>query len=163
MSIDLVRVDNRLIHGQVLEAWVPHVRANRIVVVDDDAADDPLKRSILELATPREIRLDVVTLAQAVEMYRANAFETAHAIVLFSGPCQAYAAYKAGFRFDTLNIGNVHFATGKTRVSPSVCVDQEEFGVLRAMAQSGVRIEVRAVPRENCRFITAETGLGDGK
>jgi PTS system mannose-specific IIB component len=163
MSIDLVRVDNRLIHGQVLEAWVPYVRADRIVVVDDESAGDPLKRSILELATPRDIQLDIVTLTEAVAMFRANAFDSAHCIVLFSGPCQAYAAYRAGFCFDKLNVGNVHFARGKTRVSASVCVDQEEFDVLRSMARAGVRIEIRAVPRENCRVITPETGLEEAQ
>ena len=47
MSVDLVRIDNRLIHGQVIEAWVPHVHATRIVVVDDQVASDPLQLAIL--------------------------------------------------------------------------------------------------------------------
>lgn len=148
MSLDLVRVDNRLIHGQIIEAWVPYVKAERIVVVDDATAADPLQRSILELATPGDIRLDVVTIAEAVRLQQAQAFEQSHCIVLFAGPCQAYNAFMAGFRFTALNIGNVHFAQGKTRVSPSVCCDAEELSVLRALVKAGVEVEVRAVPRE---------------
>lgn len=158
MSIDLVRVDNRLIHGQVLEAWVPFVHARRIVVVDDAAAADPLQRSILELATPRDIRLDIVTIDEAVAMFNGRAFEDAHCMVLFAGPCEAYRAFKHGFHFARLNVGNVHFAAGKTRVSPSVCVDIEELTVLRELARAGVQVEVRAVPRESSKFITADGG-----
>ena len=154
--IDLVRVDNRLIHGQIIEAWVPYVKAERIVVVDDATAADPLQRSILELATPGNIRLDVVTIADAVKLQRDRAFDQAHCIVLFAGPCQAYNAFMAGFRFDSLNVGNVHFAQGKTRVSPSVCCDQEELTMLRALARAGVEVEIRAVPRENRRVIAAD-------
>lgn len=154
--IDLVRIDNRLIHGQIIEAWVPYVKADRIVVVDDNSAVDALQRSILELATPSNIRLDVVTAAEAVRLQREHAFDEAHCIVLFAGPCQAYAAFMAGFRFDHLNVGNVHFEQGKTRVSPSVCCDAEELSMLRALAQAGVEVEIRAVPRETRRPIPAE-------
>lgn len=160
MSLDLVRIDNRLIHGQVLEAWVPFVHARRIVVVDDAAAKDPLQRSILELATPRDIRLDVVSIDDAVAMFRSCAFDEGHCVVLFAGPCEAYAAYQRGFHFVNLNVGNVHFATGKMRVSPSVCVDVDELHVLRELARAGVRVEVRAVPRESSKLITADGDAG---
>jgi PTS system mannose-specific IIB component len=159
MSIDLVRVDNRLIHGQVLEAWVPFVHARRIVVVDDAAAGDPLQRSILELATPREIRLEIVSIDEAVGMFNHQSFDDGHCLVLFAGPCEAYQAYQRGFRFGALNVGNVHFAAGKTRVSQSVCCDAEELSVLRALAKAGVQVEVRSVPRDASKFITAD---GDG-
>jgi PTS system mannose-specific IIB component len=153
MSIELVRIDNRLIHGQVVEAWVPYLKADRIIVVDDDTAGDPLKRSILELATPADIRLDIVSIKEMAQLYAENAFEKSHVMVLFAGPCQAYNAFKAGFSFQTLNVGNVHFAQGKTRMSSSVCVDQEEMTVLRELARNGVVIELRTVPREPGRAL----------
>ncbi len=156
MSIDLVRVDNRLIHGQVVEAWVPYVKADRIIVVDDESANDSLKRSILELATPADIRLDVVTVAEMVRLYATQEFEKDHVLVLFAGPCQAFAAFKAGFSFKTLNVGNVHFAQGKMRMTSSVCVDQEEMNVLRELARHGVVVELRSVPRETSRLLTED-------
>ncbi len=152
MSIDLVRVDNRLIHGQILEAWVPFVHADHIVVVDNEAATDDLKRSILELATPSNIKLEIVTIQDAIRMYNEGQF-AGRCIVLFSGPCQAYEAYLAGFAFQSLNVGNVHFATGKTRVSRSVCVNREEMDVLQELARLGVEVELRAVPREASKRI----------
>ncbi len=48
--ISLVRVDNRLIHGQVVEAWLPHLKVSRVVVADDEAASSPLVRAAMSLA-----------------------------------------------------------------------------------------------------------------
>jgi mannose/fructose/N-acetylgalactosamine-specific phosphotransferase system component IIB len=152
MSVELVRIDNRLIHGQVIEAWVPFTKADHIVVVDDHVAQDDLKRSILELATPGHIRLDICSVPEAVDLYR-NGFTGSHVIVLFAGPKEAFAAFEAGFRFDHLNVGNVHYAEGKTRVTQSVCCNAEELHLLRLLARSGVDVEIKALPRESGRRI----------
>ena len=50
--IALVRVDNRLLHGQILEAWLPRLGAREVVVADDDAAASPLARAAMTLALP---------------------------------------------------------------------------------------------------------------
>lgn len=157
MSIELVRVDNRLIHGQVVEAWVPHVKADRIVVADDESAADPLKRSILELATPQSLALEVMSLADAAANFEKWEREESHVMVLFSGPLQALSAYRAGFAFRSLNVGNVHYAEGKTRVSSSVCCNAAEIEALRTMAREGVAVELRAVPRDSSRRISPES------
>ncbi len=159
MSVDLVRIDNRLIHGQVIEAWVPHVHADHIVVVDDDVAVDPLQRSILELATPSNIQLDICTVDQAVRMYREGSFSRTHTIVLFANPQEAFAAFDAGFGFSVLNVGNLHYAEGKKRVTQSVCCNREEMSILRRFAQSGVTVEIRAVPRDQVRHIPPDADL----
>ena len=54
MDIALVRVDNRLVHGQIIEGWVPYVRANCIFVVDDDVASDFFRETVIKMAVPRE-------------------------------------------------------------------------------------------------------------
>ncbi|HEX8536183.1 MAG TPA: PTS sugar transporter subunit IIB, partial [Cystobacter sp.] len=48
--ISLVRVDNRLFHGQVVEAWLPHLKVSRVIVADDEAAASPLVRAAMALA-----------------------------------------------------------------------------------------------------------------
>ena len=58
--IALLRVDNRLVHGQVLEAWVPRLGARRIVVVDDEAAANPLALAAVTLAVPGELAAEVL-------------------------------------------------------------------------------------------------------
>ena len=62
--ISLVRVDNRLIHGQVVEAWLPHLKVSRVVVADDEAAASPLIRAAMGLAVQSAIEVQIQPLAQ---------------------------------------------------------------------------------------------------
>ena len=108
------------------------------------------------MATLRQIKLDICSVDEAVALYRENSFRDSHTIVLFASPAEAYAAYAAGFGFTTLNVGNLHYAEGKKRVTQSVCCDREEMDILRRFAQSGVVVEIRAVPRDSVRRITPD-------
>jgi len=58
-----VRVDNRLIHGQILEAWVPYVQAACIVVADDDVANDFFRETVIRMAVPRDIEVVITSVA----------------------------------------------------------------------------------------------------
>lgn len=64
--IKLIRLDYRLLHGQVVFAWTGHTGAQRIIVVDDDAANDELKKSALMLSKPAGVRLNIFTLEKAL-------------------------------------------------------------------------------------------------
>ena len=64
--IKLVRLDYRLLHGQVVFAWTGHTGAQRIIVVDDDAATDELKKSALTLSKPAGVRLNIFTLEKTL-------------------------------------------------------------------------------------------------
>src|SRR4051812_47533027 len=60
MPIVLARVDNRLVHGQILSAWLPALGADALLVADDEAARNPLVRSAMEIAIPPDVQFDVV-------------------------------------------------------------------------------------------------------
>ncbi len=62
LNIELVRVDNRLVHGQILESWVPHVKAQCIIVADDAIAGDVLNKTVIRMAVPSEIELIINTM-----------------------------------------------------------------------------------------------------
>ena len=72
--IVLTRVDSRLIHGQVMTKWVNQVRANKIVVVSDQLANDEFMRSIYLMSAPAGIEVLCLTEADAVEQYRRDAY-----------------------------------------------------------------------------------------
>ena len=63
--IALLRVDNRLLHGQILETWIPRLRVEEVVVADDEAAASDLARAAMTLCVPpnlpvRVVRVDAV-------------------------------------------------------------------------------------------------------
>ena len=66
-SVVLVRVDNRLVHGQVLEAWLPALDAHGVLVADDEAAGNVLARSAMALAIPPRVKFEVLRVSAAAE------------------------------------------------------------------------------------------------
>jgi PTS system mannose-specific IIB component len=117
MSLVLARIDCRLIHGQVVETWVPHVKANLLIVANDDLASNPVLRSVMELAVPVGIRVRFCRLAEVVAAIAEAARAGDRSILLLSNASDAVKARKDGASFNLLNIGNLHFAEGKVQIS----------------------------------------------
>jgi PTS system mannose-specific IIB component len=144
--ITLVRVDNRLIHGQVVEAWLPHLKVSRIVVADDEAASSPLIRAAMALAVQSAIEVLIQPLAQVD--FAALSRDGVRTLVLLRDVAAVPFARAHGLALEHLNLGNVHFGTVRRQVSPSVFLAEAELQALQGLAREGVRVEARAVPSE---------------
>jgi len=103
--ISLIRVDSRLIHGQVIEAWLPHLKIQRILVADDSAVTDPLTRAAMALAVPPEV--EVVLQGIADVDFRRFENDGVRTMVLLRDVPSAMRAYEYGL-VGPLNLGNVH-------------------------------------------------------
>ncbi len=148
MPLVLVRVDCRLIHGQVVETWLPHTGANCVAVANDDLAGNPFLRSVMELAVPPSIHMVFCRLDEvAKELERIDSHEE-KAILLCSTFSDALRVYNSGTRFSSINIGNLHYAAGKVEISPSVFFSPEDFEAVHNFRDHGVEVNVRATPFE---------------
>ncbi len=147
----LVRVDNRLVHGQVLEAWLPAIDAQAILVADDEAARNTLVRSAMALAIPPRVSFRVLPVAQAAELLGPGGAgaPSPRTLVLLRDVRDALALSKAGVALPRLNLGNVHFSSGRKQVSASVYLDAAELQALEELAAAGTEVEVQAVPAEH--------------
>jgi PTS system mannose-specific IIB component len=149
-SIVLARVDNRLVHGQVLEAWVPALAAQGILVADDEVAGNALARAAMGLAIPRKITFHVGRLAEVAEMLRPGGpgAPAPRTLLLVRNVRDAAALRDQGVPLPHLNLGNVHFSQGRKQVMPTVYLDTAEIAALGRLARAGTEIEARAVPAE---------------
>lgn len=148
MDIALVRIDNRLVHGQILEAWVPFLRASCIVVVDDQVASDFFQETVIRMAVPREVEVIISGLKEFAEAYPFTQGRGKKTIVLFSTVSAALAVHRLGFRFAKLNIGNVYNENCRLCCTPSVLLSDMDVSDITSLHDEGVQIEVRRVPRE---------------
>lgn len=144
--ISLVRVDNRLIHGQVVEAWLPHLKVGRIVVADDEAAASPLIRAAMGLAVSSDIQVEIEPL-NSVDFAQISQ-DPVKTLVLVREIDAVLDAKQRGLKLSKVNLGNVHFASGRRQVSPSVFLSQEELNRLKMLAAEGVEVEARGVPTD---------------
>lgn len=144
-----MRVDDRLVHGQVLLGWGPALGASRYLVVDDDLAANALERSLLETAggeTPVEV-LDVEAGAKRV-LEAGNGRE--RVVVLVRGTAESLALARAaqalGGRVESVNLGGLHYAPGKERMHDYVYLDAGDKEALARLSALGVRLFVQDVP-----------------
>jgi mannose/fructose/N-acetylgalactosamine-specific phosphotransferase system component IIB len=143
MPLRWVRVDDRLIHGQVVVAWRNYLRFDTIFVVDDEVAGDPYLRDVLCLAAPAGLTVGVYTTAGAVSTLTASAVGQ---IVLLKRPETALALAKAGVPLPQLNVGNIAAAPGSRRVVGSISLTPAHVAALDALAGRGVCITFQATP-----------------
>ncbi len=146
MPLVLVRVDCRLVHGQVVETWLPHTGANCVVVANDELAGNPFLRSVMELAVPPTIRMVFCRLDQVAGEIGEIDSRGEKAILLCSTFADALRIYHDGTRFTAVNVGNLHYATGKVEISPSVYFSREDFEAVHDFRGHGVAVDVRATP-----------------
>jgi PTS system mannose-specific IIB component len=147
--IPLVRVDNRLLHGQVLETWIPRLGAQAVVVADDEAARSPLAQAAMTLCCPPEVPVTVLPVAQVD--FAALAAEAGPVLVLFRDVAGLTVAAARGLtpaRAPHLNVGNVHFGPGRKPITPSLFLAEGELTALEALAAAGFEVEARAIPTD---------------
>ena len=148
MSIVLTRVDNRLIHGQVLESWVPSTNANCIVVANDKIANSAMQKLLMEASVPKGIRVFIGTIDEASEILESEALMNARIILLFATSSDALSAYRQGVHYSKLNLGNMHAGAGKMKCSCTIAIDDNDVENLNDLESSGVRIVSQCVPSD---------------
>lgn len=143
-----VRIDNRLVHGQIIETWLPFTRAKSIVVVNDALAADFLRQEIMSLAIPDGVRIAFLPIAGLAAFLTDTPAEAEEALILFASCHDARIAYEKGFGFHVLNLGNLHYAPGKKQVCAHVALSSEDESCLDFFRDKGVRLDYRCVPSD---------------
>ncbi len=143
-----VRIDNRLIHGQVIETWIPFTNAKRLVVANDELAKDVLQQEIVSLAVPTSVETSFVSVDDAVaELDEED--EYADTLVLFATCRDARKAYDNGLEFTFLNIGNLHYSPGKRQLCAHIALSSDDEKCLSFFSKHGVELDFRCIPSEN--------------
>ncbi|CAN5891574.1 PTS N-acetylgalactosamine transporter subunit IIB [soil metagenome] len=146
MSVLLFRVDERLIHGQVVVGWARKLRPRRIIVVDDELAGDTVEQSIYRTGIPDEIRADFLNETEAVAALLRALEETEPAFVLTADlPTMARLA-RGGVPIEEINVGCIHRGEGRRRVLPYVSLDEGDERLIEELERKGVRVVARDVP-----------------
>jgi D-glucosaminate-specific PTS system IIB component len=146
VSIRLVRVDDRLIHGQVVAVWLRSVGADRILIVDDRVAADAFLVEVLTLAAPSDVAVEVLGLAEGAARTMELLDDPGRAFVLVKTPATALALVRAGVPIDVLNVGGMGAGPGRRPLYRNISVSDEERATMREIEASGTRVEIRAVP-----------------
>ncbi len=143
MSLRLVRIDDRLIHGQVVAVWLRALGAQRIVIVDDASARDEFLREVLTLAAPQGVPVEVHGLAEGAVRCIELAEAPEPVIVLARSPRTILGLRQSGVPIEVVDLGGMGSGPGRRRLHKSISVSTDELRELREIEQLGTRVEVQ--------------------
>ena len=144
--IKLVRLDYRLLHGQVCFTWVQHVSAHRVIIVDNASATDELKKSALKLAKPQGVRLNVFTLDQIMAKMPKVKQLKENIIIIFGSVHDLATFAKAHPEIAEINYGATANRNGAKQVDQSVFWLPSEIEDTREILAAGIKIYSQQTP-----------------
>jgi mannose/fructose/N-acetylgalactosamine-specific phosphotransferase system component IIB len=147
MSIVLYRVDERLIHGQVIVGWGSELHPNRIVVVDDDLAASTWEQELYSIGLPDELATSFESVADA-RAHLADWRKAGTRVLVLTRDVGTMRrlANEGAMRGEEVNIGGIHYAPGREAVLPYVYLSKSEIGDMGALESEGVRVSARDLP-----------------
>jgi mannose/fructose/N-acetylgalactosamine-specific phosphotransferase system component IIB len=159
VSLRLVRIDDRLIHGQVVAGWLRALGARRIVIVDEATARDEFMREVLTLAAPQGVPVEVCGVADGAVRLIELAATPEPVMVLARMPRTVLALRHAGVPIDVVDLGGMGAGPGRRRLHKTISVSSDELRELRELEQMGTRVEIQIVADDRpIAFRSIDTG-----
>jgi mannose PTS system EIIAB component len=148
MEISYVRIDDRLIHGQVATVWVKTYDCNRIMCCSDEVAQDELRKQLVLQVAPPGLKAYIVPVAKAIEAFKNPKYDSFKTFFLFTNPTDVLRMVEGGVPFDVVNLGGMRYVEGKTQISPAVSVNEQDVDSLKKLSDLGVKLEMRQLVKD---------------
>ena len=149
MAILLYRVDDRLIHGQVILGWGRPLGIDFILLVDDQVRESPWEQDLYRMAVPAGIEVIFASRAEAAAALPQFNGDARRGILLAGEIGTVTSLAQAGVSIPSLNLGGIHHKPGRTERLPYLYLTDEELHELEQLQDSGVEVSAQDLPTAN--------------
>ena len=146
--IKLLRVDYRLIHGQITTSWVGQLGCDCILIANDKVPGDILRKNALKLAKPPETKLVMKTEEDSIEAINSGVTDKYKLFVIVENVQDARRMVEGCPVFERVNLGNIRMYAGAKQLGTTVFVSEKDMEDIRAMQEKGVSVDVQSIPRD---------------
>lgn len=148
MAIVEVRIDDRLIHGQVCGFWIPHFSVEKIVIVDDKICNDDMRKTALKFGCPGNVKLSILSAEVAADKLKRNLDKGSRVMILCEGPAPIRKMVELGYSMSKVTVGNMSNKPGTQHVKGTVYVSKQDNEDFKYLSEQGVTILTQMVPNE---------------
>jgi len=149
MNIALARIDDRLIHGQVVTAWLNAIgRCDEILICDDKTRKDQFLQQVLQMTAPPDIPLRVLSVDETIADFKTRAVDPTRVLLLTRGPGPMLRLLEGGVPMTHINLGGMGAGPGRRNLHRSVSVGEEDLEQFRRIMEKGVKVEIKMVPSD---------------
>ena len=144
------RIDDRLIHGQVVTTWVNVKNIESIIVVNDKVAGDKIQKNILTMAAPQGIKVHAFGVQQFADITKKQAISK-RTMLLFTNSLDVNNLVDLGVDIKELNIGGMRFQEGRRQLTKALSVSPEEEQAFKELMSKGVEVTIQMVPNDEMK------------
>ena len=145
MSVNLLRIDDRLIHGQVATSWAKAVKCEAIFAISDEVANDELRKELLLQIVPPHLKAYVIPVDKAIKVYNNPKYASRNILMLVTKPEDAVRLIEGGLRIDTINVGGMTHKEGNKQLSDAVTVNPSNVAAFKKLLDMGVKLSLQKV------------------
>ncbi|KXT59928.1 PTS system, mannose-specific IIA or IIB component [Streptococcus oralis] len=147
MAVELVRIDDRLIHGQVATTWTRNYEIEQILIINDEAKNDPVQHSVANFAVPAGVKVMIFGVKQFAEVMKKSDIKK-RTMLLFTNPIDIKFLVDEGLQINEVNAGGMRFRDGRRRLEKAISVTDEEHQAFLDLMDKEIHINVQMVPKD---------------
>lgn len=146
-NLEFTRIDDRLIHGQVVAAWLrAYSKVKHILVIDDKTRQDPFMQEMFSLLVPTGISIEIRSVEEAIQQLNSGLEKPT--MIIVKVPQTIKALVDAGIPIDFVNIGGMGLTPGRKKFFQNISTSPEENAILRELVQRGIKVEIQIIPAQ---------------
>jgi mannose/fructose/N-acetylgalactosamine-specific phosphotransferase system component IIB len=153
MKIAMVRIDERLIHGQITMGWVRTTSANLIVVANDTVANDSFRKKLMKMAAPPGANVEIHSIDETSDMIAKEGWPNNSILLLVHDPVDMLRLVEKGLSVKKVNIGGVRSPEATIKLTKEVSATEKEMEAWLKLDELGIRLEEQFVPNSGITVI----------
>ncbi|MET3696680.1 PTS system mannose-specific IIB component [Bacillus oleivorans] len=157
MGISFVRIDDRLIHGQVATTWVRNYNIEQVAVINDQLSKDPLQESVIKMAAPTGVYAVLIDINSFIAVAKKGFKKKT--MLIFTNPTDVLKVVENGVELPFINVGGMKYREGRAKLTEAVSVTEEDMEAFKKLVEHGLDIEIQMVPSSEKQKITKFLGL----
>ena len=146
MPIAVARIDQRMIHGIVVNQWFAHVQPKRYMVVDDLVSQDEVQKAAMRLSKPTGTGMSIIDTEKAIHNFKNGNYDNQKVFLIVKQPETLIKFLEAGIEIPRVDLGIMFDADGKEKISKFISLTEQEKKDLERIQNLGVPVYIKYVP-----------------
>ncbi|WP_338199760.1 PTS sugar transporter subunit IIB [Lactobacillus rizhaonensis] len=146
--IKLLRVDHRLLHGQVAFSWTQELGVDCILIANNDVPNNEIRKTAMKLAKPQGVKLVIKNISDSIKALKSGVTDKYKLFIVVESVADAYSLATAYPQINHINLGGTKPADGTKQISKAINVTNDDESKLKELVNQGCEIEIRQVPND---------------
>lgn len=148
MTVVLARVDQRLVHGVIVNAWYQYLQVNRFMVIDDEVSKNENMKTSMRIVKPAGTGMSIIDTGKALNNFKAGKYDNQRVLVLVKEPETIVKMLEAGIKIPKVNLGIIFKSDDRTQITKFIALNEKEKADLNKIHEYGVPIKLQFVPND---------------